>query len=276
MLNGIHHGLAADTYHGLDRLSASALKRLMRSPMAYRWAKDHPTEPSAAMALGTAAHTAILEPHKLLTDYALWDGGTRRGKAWDEFRAAHADRHILTRDEFDAAQAMRDAVRGFAPAMRYLAIGEAEVTMLWDCEGHPFKCRADWVTTIDGRPVIVDLKTTRDASPRRFGNDAFRLGYHVQFALYADAWEALTGQAPAFVVIAVESKAPHEPAVFRVPDDVLEQGRDDYRRLIATLDECATTNHWPPMSEAEQELTLPSYAYGTADDDLSDVLDLSA
>ena len=268
---GLIPNLPFSDYLQLPGLSASALKHLLRSPMAYRWAMDHPLEPSAAMALGSAAHTAILEPHRLKTDYILWEGGTRRGKAWEEFRAINANKSILTRDEFEDVKGMHEAVRTFPPAMRYLQCGEAEVSMQWSMGGRAFRGRIDWLTQVDGHPVIVDLKTTRDARPFKFGSDAFRLGYHLQFALYVDGFKAITGKDARFVVIAVESKGPFEPAVFEVPEDVLQRGREEYERLVALLDECEATDSWPPACEAAQPLQFPSYAFEPEDTDISDL-----
>lgn len=258
-------------YLKLPGLSASALKQLVRSPLNYKWNLDNPTEPSAAMALGSAAHTAILEPAKLKTDYILWDGGTRRGKAWDEFKASNAAKTILTADEFEDIKGMRRSVVNYDPAARYLKAGQAEMTMQWTDLGRAFRGRVDWITEIDGRAVLVDLKTTQDARPFKFGADAFRLGYHIQFALYCDGYAALTGEMPRFVVIAVESKAPFEPAVFEVPDAVIERGREEYQNLVELLTECEKTNHWPPACETEQLLALPSYAYEQEDNDITDL-----
>ena len=268
----ITHGLPFADYLKLPGLSASALKTLMRSPMNYRWKQDHPNhESTPAQILGTAAHTAILEPHRLKTDYVLWNEGTRRGKAWDEFKAMNAGRSILTSDEYESVKGMHRSMRGFAPAMRYLEQGRAEATMQWKMGGRLFKGRADWLTTIDGRPVIGDLKTTRDGRPFNFGADAFRLGYHIQFALYCDGFHVLAGELPRFVVLVVENQPPFEPAVFEVPDEVIELGREEYTRLVKLLNECEAANHWPPACEAEQRLNLPKYAYEQEDNDISEL-----
>ena len=269
---GITAGIPFAEYLKLPGLSASALKHLMRSPLNYKWHLDHPTEPTAAMALGTAAHTAILEPAKLKTDYVLWDGGTRRGKAWDEYKALNASKTILTVDEFADVKGMHQAVRSFAPAMRYLEAGQAETTMQWSMDGRAFRGRVDWIPAmVDGRAVLVDLKTTRDARPFKFGGDAYRLGYHIQAALYCDGYAALTGELPRFVIIAVESKAPFEPAVFSLPDEVIERGREEYQRLVEVLTECEASGVWPPACQDELLLTLPNYAYEQEDNDLTDL-----
>ena len=72
------------------------------------------------------------------------------------------------------------------------------------------------------------------------------------------------------VEIVVESEAPHAVVVYQIPDDVLEYGRDEYRRLISILDECEQAKSWPGPCETEQVLTLPSWVYGS-EDDLTDL-----
>jgi hypothetical protein len=259
-------------YLRLPGLSVSTLKHLLRSPLNYKWHQEHPNlESTPSQAMGTAAHTAILEPAKMKTDYALWEGGTRRGKEWDAFKADNATKTILTVDEFADIREMRRNMVNFEPAARYLKEGAAEVTLQWRMEGRAFRGRVDWLTTIDGSTVLVDLKTTKDARPFKFGADAYRFGYHLQFALYCDGWHALTGENPGFVVLAVENQPPFEPAVFEVPDEVLERGREEYQRLVHILNECESANHWPPAAEAEQRLALPSYAYENEDNDLTDL-----
>lgn len=264
-----------DKYSLLDGLSASAIKTMKRSPMQYRYSRDNPTPATPALILGHAVHTAVLEPHKFATEYMVWEGGVRRGKAWDAFcEEAEADgRTIVTQDQFDTAMAMRDVVRGFPLAMRYLKAGTKEVTMQWHDPAlkRDFKGRPDWITEIDGVPWIIDLKSTRDSTPYRFGGQSYALGYHMQFALYADGYYYLTGRLPRFAVIAVESKPPYEPAVYVVPSEVLQQGHEDYAQLVVKITECEAENKWAPAQECEGELSLPTYAYADNGDDLSDL-----
>lgn len=269
-MNRLLKSLPFDEYLALDALSISRLKVLQESPLKFQHALTAERKETSSMALGSAAHLAILEPRRAEQDLIVWTGG-RRGKEWDAFKAAYADKVILTMDESDQVDGMRRSVRSYAPAMRYLAAGDAEVSMLWTdaITGRACRGRIDWLTTLDGRPVIVDLKTTKSAKPFMFGGQAAKLGYHLQAAYYQDGLEAITGERAAVIIVAVESAAPFEPAVFRVPDDVLEQGREEYRQLLTRLAECEESNHWPPALETESELTLPTWAFGSEDDDVS-------
>lgn len=266
-----------EDYLALPGASITRLKELRRSPLHYRHRLQHPKE-TPALSLGRAAHCAVLEPERFDRDHAVWKRRTRseamaprNGKAWEEFKAEHDGKTILTADEYEEAMAMQAAIRGNPDAMRYLEQGDPEVTMQWMARGLTCKGRIDWLTHADGRVVIVGLKTARDCRPFQFGNQAARLGYHLQWAYYKDGYEAITGNRDVKMVeIVVEPEAPHAQVVYEIPEDVMLQGFDEYMALLEILEECERNNAWPGPSPGEQILTLPSWAY-PSDEDLSDL-----
>lgn len=273
---GIFDGMDYETYRAIDAVNYSSLKHMRRSALSYLWHQGNPQPPTLAMQLGTHTHRMILEPDTA-GDFAIWgecEGqNVRRGKVWDQFQAecALSGKQVITRDERDAMVAMAKAVRTSSLAWHYLEGGRSEVVLVWrdpkfncDC-----KARLDKLKRIGGRAVIADLKTTRDCRPFRFGNEAYRLGYHLQLAMYCEGFRVLTGETPEMVEIAVESKAPHELAVYSISEDVLWKGREDYERLMKMRAESERTGVWPPAVEALTDLTLPSYAYGSAEEDFN-------
>lgn len=264
-------------YRAHNALNISALKEMRRSPLHYLHRIAFPRT-SPAMALGTAAHVATLEPERFASQYAIWDRVTdsgraapRSGKAWDAFVAEQSGRLILTASEAEIARAIAHAVRHDPVAVPYLATGEPEVVMRWQMHGRECKGRVDWLTRIDGKPVIVGLKTARDPSPFPFGAASAKLGYHLQWAWYHDGYLANGGLTPRMVEIVVESAPPHAVVVYQIPGDVIEQGREEYERLLDRLTECEDTNHWPGPAEVEQVLTLPTWVYGEGEDDISEL-----
>lgn len=227
------------------------------------------------MTLGRAAHTATLEPHRFEHEYVLWDerteGGNvrpRRGKDFEAFEAGHPGKTVLLADEWNGALAIGRAFRGDARAMRYLASGRPEVSMVWEdpdanriCKG-----RADWITTIDSEPCLVGLKTTRDIRMRPFGKACGAFGYHLQWAFYSDGFERLTGTVPKVVELVVESQAPHDIAAYRIPPEVLELGRETYKELLELVGQCEASGNWPGAMPGEQVLQLPMYMFEGEDD----------
>jgi hypothetical protein len=263
-----------ETYAKLGGVNISTLKELGRSPLHYRHRLANPKE-SKPLTLGSAAHCAVLEPERFDRDHAVWGERTesgrlrpRIGKAYEAFEVLNAHRKILTEPEQVDALAMQAAVRSSAPAMRYLRAGEPEVTMQWVDEETcaPCRGRADWITTDAGWPVIVGLKTARDCRPILFGNQAAKLGYHLQWAFYRDGFEKIHGKAPRMVEIVVESVAPHDVAVYIIPAEIIEQGRAEYRDLLVRLADCKRANNWPGAVPGETHLTLPSWVYDSDDD----------
>jgi exodeoxyribonuclease VIII len=255
------------TYRDASGVNISSLKNMARSPAHYRHALANPSPQTLAMALGTAAHAAVLEPERFASEFAVWNGGIRRGKEWDAFLAASsaAGHTVMTSDEHAAAVAIAEAVRANADAAKYLRTGHPEVSMSWQIGSTPCKGRLDWLTCIDGCDVLVGLKTARDCRMREFGTQAVRLGYHMQWAFYLDGWVAITGRLAQVVEIVVESAAPHCVAVYRIPDAVIDLGRDEYCALIEQRANCVQAGVWPGPCDDECELELPAWAYGAGE-----------
>jgi hypothetical protein len=249
-------------YIKIEAVSASQLNKIAVSPRHYRRGVAQDT---ASLHMGRAAHTAVLEPDRFLLEYAMWPDshGRRYGKKWDEFQTAFQTalgQHRSTIREKDYLHALkiRDAVREHPVASPLLRKGAPEETILWTHPrtGLPCKSRLDWVST----GVLVDLKTTRDPSPRAFASSAVRYGYHRQLAFYADAL-ATTGQTPAVKIIAAQNVEPFDVVVYAVPPSVLVEGARQNDDLIDVLIKCRESNTWPGVEEEREiDLVLPAWA----------------
>lgn len=275
--SGIRSRVPVAEYRALPGTSITRLKELRRSPLHYRYALAHPKE-TTALRLGTAAHVAVLEPERFSSQFAIWSRRSEKtgnlcpknGQWWESFQGENAGRDIITIDEAEEALDIQRAVRSDACALPYLDAGDPEVTLQWTLRGRPAKGRADWLTNVEGEPVIVGLKTARDCRHYQFGGQAARLGYHLQWAYYHDGYEFIMKRPARMVEIVVENTPPYAVVVYRIPDDIIQQGRDEYLVLLDQLDECERKGQWPGPSIGEQFLTLPSWVYA-ANDDLSEI-----
>lgn len=270
---GLYDAVDFDDYASIDAYNGSSIVHMSRSPLHYRWAKDHPEPPTPAMILGTFTHRMILEPDRI-GDFVVWgdkpDQKVRMGRKWDEFKAEHEGRTIITKTERNAMVQIAVAVRRNPTVAQLLKGGRSEVSMVWkDTElGHLCKGRMDYLCP---QPIILDLKTARDARPFQFGNQAYKLGYHIKLAMYQNGYLALTGELAPVKIIAVESKPPYDCAIYKVSNDVLLQGHEDYQRLMTRIRECEESGVWPGAVEDEADLTLPTYAFTETSDDLADL-----
>jgi exodeoxyribonuclease VIII len=270
---GFVEGLPYEEYAAVDALNFSRLKPMMRSPLAYKYALDNPSEETPAQFLGTLTHRLILEPN-LVGEFAVWgelpEQKVRRGKVWDDFLATCDGKEVITVAERDDMVGMAVTVRRFPAARKYLADeGPTEISMFWEENGLRFKGRIDKL--IKRKNVTVNLKTTCSCQPYKFGAQAFKFGYYMHEAMYWSGYKILTGTAPKQKIVAVESKAPHESAVYRIPPDVRLQGLEDLQALLDKLAYCEKTNTWPAEMEEESDLVLPSYAMNTVEDDLAEL-----
>jgi exodeoxyribonuclease VIII len=262
-------------YHRHWAVSKSGLDQIAKSPLHY-WARYLDPdrvwpEPTPAMRLGTALHTHVLELSKWDEQIAVAPSDinrrTKEGREqWAAFEAAAKRKTVITAD--DAAQVMamgRAVLRHPAAAMLLGMEGKAETTHMWTdaSTGLECKCRPDWLT--DDGSIVVDLKTTKDASPRGFKQSVANYRYHVQAAWYLHGLEQATGKRPdQFIFICVESTAPYAVAVYAADEEMIERGHDQAMRDLAKLAVCRAADHWPSYSEQIETLSLPGWMTGQA------------
>jgi len=232
------------------------------------------------MIVGTPSHRLILEPERV-GDFAVWGeisehrtaGGNmrpRNGKDWDAFKAANADKMIVTADQRDEMVGMAVGARKNVPIMKYAnAKGQTEVSMVWRDKqnGRLWKGRIDKLLL---NHTICDLKTTRDCHRRKFETQSYALGYHIKMSIYWSGYLTLTGHMAHPKLLAIDSKAPYESAVYRVTSDVLLQGADERDELLAMLDKCEETNTWPAELDEETDLMLPTWLGAGEQDSLEE------
>jgi exodeoxyribonuclease VIII len=261
-------------YHAHPAISKSHLDLIARSPLHY-WAryidpKRVIPEPTPAMRIGSAVHTHVLELHKWDAEYTVApDGLDRRYKAgkeaWAAFEAEANGRTVLSREDADLVMHMGRAVHSHPAAALLLGMaGEAETTHMWTepTTGLQCKCRPDWLTK-DG--IVVDLKTTEDASPREFRRSIAKWRYHCQAGWYTAGLEAATGKRPSgFIFIAVEKKPPFAVGVYAADEQMIERGYDTAMRDLQTLAECKASGRWPAYSDRIEPISLPAWMTGEA------------
>lgn len=272
--------LSREAYDALPRVNWSTAKHMGKSPLHYHHALLADSPDTGPRKRGRATHLAVYEPDRFRSECVVWTEGTRRGKAWEAFKAEHRGRELLTESEHATAVTLAKAVRSSAMAAPFISGGKGEQTVLWvhteptvgGVEGFSLECKArvDFVANVG---AIVDLKTTRDASPEGFGREVARYEYHCQAAFYVDGYEAATGVRLPYVIVAVEAAAPHVVQVYRVPEDLLYLGRDRYRALLRRIHDARSNSSWPGYHTEPLDLTLPRWA-APAEDDAAASLDL--
>lgn len=258
-----------EDYHAdTSAISASGLKLFARSPAHYYAAYLDPNRiersPTPAMRVGTATHCAILEPERFSAEYiALPEGLDRRTK---EGKQAYADllstgAELLTSDDMSLVVNMACAFRDNATSRALFDRKHVvEQSIFAEVNGVACKCRPDFMTA-DGL-MVMDVKTTSDASPESFGKSAWSIGYHIQAAFYRRVIQSATGITPDFIFGCVESDRPYLTAYYTVPQYLLDYADGVIDALLEQYAECLRSGIWHGyIAEIEpQELSVPGYA----------------
>lgn len=273
--NGIHETMTREQYNSLARVNFSKAKEMARSPEHYAHSLTSDSPDTNPRKLGRVTHLAVLEPEQFASGVEVWEGGTRRGNAWEDFKAANEGKELVTQAEYFAAAAIGKAVRAHPIAGKYVNGGRGEVSLLWThkaaaAAGLPAwdldcKARLDYLAPT----FIADLKVVRDASPDGFGRACCNYRTFTQAAVYHDAVLALTGKSLPYYLLAVESSPPYVVQPYVVTEDVLAFGREEYSNWFSRINACRRDRLWPGYAEGVLALTLPRWAM--PDDDETDI-----
>lgn len=275
---GEYDGMPNDDYHSTGGYSSSHIKTMAaEGPFGYFHEylapKDADVEEEEAssiekaeLILGSAIHTAVLEPDMLKHDVLVtppYNLRTKDGRAMrDAFHAEHNGKIIVSPDQYKIALAVRDAVYKHPIASKLFTSGWAErSTFAIDPEtGELVKCRPDWEAPHLG--AIVDLKSTRSPRSAGFAKEVVNLNYDYQPPWYLDVLEAHRGEAPRnWIWLAVGKVLPIRVNVFYEPPEDIAFARDRVRENFGRILECKRTGNWPGDTEDEiQPLHKPNWA----------------
>ena len=266
MQPGIYTDLSSEQYHAADGISNSGLRIISERTPAHYFASLHqPRIPTPAMLAGSRLHSAVLEPELFTQQYAVMpkaDMRTKEGKALKEaWEIENPNRTPISADEYSQSMFIADALHANATVRELLRGGHNERSVFArdPATGVLVKCRPDSDTTITGRRVLADLKTTERADAENFMWSAYRYGYFQQAPFYLDVceWEGSEPPPEDFFFIAVEKEPPYAFVVYQAAPRMLARGRDAYRGALNTYAECVRLNQWPAFEADIHTLDLP-------------------
>ena len=253
--------LDATEYHQRPEISNSMLKWIAKSPAHFHHHLGAHVAPTKAMEIGTVYHTLLLEP-QLIDSMVVVNDDSRNSTKFKEFKAANTDKVILKEVEYTQ---LRDMAKSLLRTDwgKTLFTGEAkrELSLFWQDEdtGTACRCRIDLIK-MGNKPVLVDLKTTCDASEEGFWKSIRNYDYHVQAAFYFDAYKAVFGVEPhSFVFAMTEKTAPYVTAFYIVGNPIIEAGRAIYKKRLGIVKQCHESGVWQGYADTPTEPTPPQY-----------------
>jgi len=265
--SGIVADLPDHVYHARPELSSTEARLLLDSPAKYRWGKDNPPfiEPSTKFDIGTAVHAKVLGRGAQTVVLDFPDYRTKEARAAREDARADGLTPILAA-EYESINAMSESVLAH-PAARQLfgQPADAEVSVFAEdpFTGIQVRARFDFLPTDFrlGEPsrIAVDLKTTRDASPRGFARSIADYQYDVQRTWYLDALRWTTGEIAELVFVAVEKTPPYLVGVYQLPSVWTQMGDAKAARARQVYRECSESGIWPGYASDVQLLSPPNW-----------------
>jgi len=271
-LVGIFSNVKNEDYHAGPGYSKSGIDHVDQSPLHFISRKQEKTK---ALVEGSWFHTLMLEPHLVESDWVISPAGVNYGTVkYLEIQAANPGKQCVPTDVRERFLKMREACLANPFAAQAIETGFKEISAWWIDAETGLLCKARPDIYLQGARILVDLKTTSDASPKSFAKSCINYGYMKQGAFHTDGFNHATRQAAkrkfgtdpsdavdSFVMIAVESCEPFGVAIYTLPSDAFEIGRRQYRKNLTAIQGCHDSGVWAGYPKEIQTLELPAYAY---------------
>lgn len=269
----IYENITFAEYMALPGLNSSKLKPYSKSVKFGVWKEQKGFKQSRAMALGTLAHSLILEgwvaTNKLIAEQFITEGfpvnpktekayGETSGK-WLEWVAQQdPNKKVMLPDQLDNVRSMTHAIAEHPAAMQLLnQCNQRETAITWTCEytGELMKALLDGF----GSGIALDLKTIgKQLSAKMLEREMYDRQYHMQFAMYADGLQK-NGYPGEFYVIFIQSKDEMDVCCAIVNYSAMEQGRTDYIKAVNNY-KLRNEPIKPGLFPAMIDLSIPYYA----------------
>jgi len=190
-------------YFDSEALSNSMLKTLKESPAEFHAryiAKDYPQQYTEAFQTGHLLHCLALEPQCFDERYQVMSGpiNERTGKPFGKDTKAYTDwlasfkptegLQVIESDDYYRAVAMVRSLNKHPVISKLLNRGSMLIEqpvygkLSFENADLDFRCKPDLVLVEEG--IVVDVKTSEDASPSNFKSSAYKFGYETQAWLY--------------------------------------------------------------------------------------------
>lgn len=245
-------------YQSADGISHTGLMMVSRNPSDLVWAKNAPVDASksATKDIGTALHSALLEPEKFEDDVFISSVKGRTTKKFADEVAENPGKTVLTEEEAEKIRIMvasANAHPTFKAMVSAQGYNECSIFAQDEKRDILLKCRPDR-DCISKHGLIFDVKTTDSLddwrNPKQWINPLFKFNYGLQACHYLNTASIFYGKDVkefTFLVLQKSVQFGRYPvAVFTITEDELGALGfwDAYNANLDKYAECYHANKW--------------------------------
>lgn len=194
--NELIEDLSNDDYHAQlgpeeHYYSSSQIKDMLKDPELFHSkyiTGELKQESKPQFDIGSYIHTAVLEPHLLDKECAVYQG-RRSGKKWEEFQEANKGKAIITQAEVIKAENAINGLKNSPVCMELVEGGKPEISLfLTNFMGIRAKVRFDTLSLTKDYSYIADVKSTTGNVKEEWSlrQKVHSFGYDVSAAMYVD------------------------------------------------------------------------------------------
>lgn len=260
-------GMPNEDYHAYEGISKSGLDLINKSPLHYLAGvkgKD-----KRHLEIGTALHTAVLEPKRFKDEYMILKGvKVRTASEYKEAVKAKGSGLVLTEKEGNNIVSSQEAIYANPDLRQQLeACDLFEISAFVEIGGVLCRCRYDALNSTD--LISIDLKTTKCSEREDFAKSVANYRYHVQAAFYSDIFRRITGTSlKAFRFLAVENEPPHCPMMYTLDEEALIIGCDALAKNLLSYQQAESKSNWTGYEQTNEALALPNWAIAQYENEL--------
>ena len=248
-------------YHGIKtHISSTGVRTFRKNKKQFKYSLTNElVKQTKSMADGTAVHAFFLERDKFNCDFAIKPQDMRLNtKAGKEWAQEHQNKIIIDSELGNNLYEMEKSFMDSPAKLIYQIKGKSELSYFWDDNGLvKGKCRPDWIS--DDGNIIVDIKTTTDASPRGFQKSISTWGYHLQLAWYMRGLQKLGIPCNEFIFIAIEKTPPFSIGVYSADREMILFGNQEINKLVVEIDKALKDKKFPDYTPEIMPLGLPPW-----------------
>ena len=248
-------------YHGKKtHLSSTNIRTFKKNRKQFNYSLTNDlVKQTKSLADGTAVHAFFLERNKFDNDFVIKPAdirlNTKVGKEWAQ---EHQSKIIIDSELGNNLYEMEKSFMDSPAKLIYDIKGQTELSYFWDDLGTiKGKCRPDWLS--DDGSIVVDIKTTTDASPRGFQKSISTWGYHLQLGWYLRGLRKLGLPAEQFIFIAIEKTPPFCVGVYRADQDMMNFAMKELDQLMPEIQTAMVSKEFPDYTPEIMPLGLPPW-----------------